>query len=92
MNKWVVAIITMLIMFLFLIAQINLFNSLPLFGVIANCGIVLVSALGIVSGKSVGGAVGFGYGLMCDFVFSKTLGLYTLLYLAIGILSRIFTK
>lgn len=74
-------------MILFVIAQINLLNSLPAFGIIANCGVVLISALGIVAGGYIGSVVGFFYGFACDLIFSKTLGVYTVTYLLIGILA-----
>ena len=73
MKKFYVGLITFLVMLLVIIIQINLINSLPLWGIVANIGICMISAFGISAGKFVGGIVGFFYGLFIDLLFSRVL-------------------
>ncbi len=80
----------MLIVILFFLIQINFLNYVPLFKVIPNAGIILICALGIVSGSEVGGACGGFYGILCDLFFGKTLGIYFMLYFLIGISAGYF--
>ncbi len=57
MKKFLVGIITSIIIILSLIIQINLINTLPLFGIVANLCICVVSAFGVSSGKYVCGII-----------------------------------
>ncbi len=57
MKKFLVGIITSIIIILSLIIQINLINTLPLFGIVANLGICVVSAFGVSAGKYVCGII-----------------------------------
>lgn len=72
-------------MILILFLQSNFLNEFSLYGIIPNAGIVLVCALGIVSGEFVGGLSGVVYGMFVDIAFGKTIGLFLLLYFLIGI-------
>ena len=67
-------------MILILFLQSNFLNEFSLYGIIPNAGIVLVCALGIVSGEFVGGLSGVVYGMFVDIAFGKTIGLFLLLY------------
>ena len=82
-NIWVTLIVfATIIAFLWL--QINILNIIPLFGVVSNIGIVLVVALGILCGQTVGISVGIVYGIFSDILFGKSFGIYTLLFFLIG--------
>ena len=87
MKKLIIIIGSMLIIILLFLAQINLLNTTPLFGVIPNVGIVFICAFGMSAGSSIGAAFGLSYGFLADIVFGRTFGIYTLLYLLIGVLS-----
>ena len=78
-NFWVSIIVFLVIIFC-VVLQLNVFNMIPLFGVKANMGIVLVVALGILCGQKIGIAVGIFYGLILDILIGKSLGIYTFLY------------
>lgn len=82
-NFWVGIIVFFVIVFCFWI-QLNILNLIPLFGVVANIGIVFVVSLGILSGQNIGVIVGIIYGLIMDILFGKALGIYTLLFFLIG--------
>ena len=90
MKKAIIIAGSMLIIIISLLIQINFLNYINAFGVIANIGIVVVCAIGISAGSYTGGVVGFIYGLLSDIFFSKTLGVYVLLYLAIGLFAGYF--
>ena len=94
-NIWVTLIVfATIIAFLWL--QINILNIIPLFGVVSNIGIVLVVALGILCGQTVGISVGIVYGIFSDILFGKSFGIYTLLFFLVGFfcgkISRGFSK
>ena len=67
--------------------QINFLNSIPLVGINANIGIVLIAGLGLVSGKIIGGIAGTIYGLLIDIALYRTLGIYTFLYALTGMIA-----
>ena len=64
--------------------QLNLFNIVPLFGIKANIGIVLVVALSILCGLRIGISVGIVYGLLLDCLLEKSVGIFTLLFFLVG--------
>lgn len=84
-NFWV-GLICFFIIILAIYLQLNLFNTLPLFGTKANFGIVLVSAISIFCGYKIGVSFGITYGLISDVMFGKSFGMYILLYFAMGFL------
>ena len=94
-NFFVGIIVFLVIIFCFWI-QLNILNLIPLFGVVANIGIVFVVSLGILCGQNIGVAVGISYGLIMDILFGKALGIYTFLFFLIGFfcgkISRGFSK
>lgn len=87
MKKILMVMITFIVICLSIWFQIVFLNSIPLSGVIANFGIVLVSGLGLVSGKFIGGIVGGVYGLLIDIAFGRGIGIYMVLYALSGIIS-----
>lgn len=84
MRNFLVSVIVFLVIVLCLWIQLNILNLIPLFGVIANIGIVFVVSLGILSGQKVGITVGIIYGLFMDILFGKAFGIYTFLFFLIG--------
>lgn len=87
MKKILMTIITFLVICVTILFQINFLNSIPLVGVTANIGIVLIAGLGLVSGKIIGGTVGLIYGLLMDIALYRTFGVYTFLYTSIGMIA-----
>lgn len=84
MRNFLVGIIVFwVIVFCFWI-QLNILNLIPLFGVVANIGIVFVVSLGILCGQKIGITIGISYGLLMDILFGKALGIYTFLFFLIG--------
>lgn len=92
MKKFLIVIITFIIIYISILFQMNFLNSIPLVGVTANIGIILVSGLGLLSGKFVGGMTGGVYGLIIDICFGRCIGLYTVLYTLVGIISGYLNK
>lgn len=84
MKKVLITIVMFLVILLTIWFQLNFLNSIPLAGVIANIGIVLVAGLGLVSGEIFGGVIGLVYGLLLDIAVYRTLGIYTFLYMFTG--------
>ena len=82
-NFWVGIIVFFVIIFCFWF-QLNILNLIPLFGIVANIGIVFVVSLGILCGQKIGVTIGISYGLLMDILFGKTLGIYTFLLFLVG--------
>lgn len=87
MKKVWISIIVFLIMWLSILLQINWFNVVTLAGTVANLGIVIVVAIGLMCDKTIGGIIGFVYGLMLDIVCGKSIGIYLLSYMLLGLVS-----
>ncbi len=64
--------------------QINLINVIPLFGVVANIGVIVIAGFGFINGRTIGGLTGMVYGLIIDVVFSRTIGINLFLYSFLG--------
>lgn len=76
--------IVFVVMVIIILLQMNLFNTLTLVGTTANLGVVLISSIGLMTGKERGAAIGGVYGLMLDMLEGKLIGLYLLGYLLLG--------
>lgn len=87
MKKILMTFISFIILCISIWLQIGFLNSIPLVGVTANLGIVLIAGLGLVCGKLIGGSAGLIYGLLIDLAFGRTLGIYTILYCLTGFVS-----
>jgi len=87
MKKVLMTFVTFLVICVTIWLQINFLDSIPLAGVTANIGIVLIAGLGLVSGKIIGGVTGIIYGLLIDVAIYRTFGVYTLLYASAGMIS-----
>lgn len=87
MKKFLVGLIIFIVIVVAMLVQINLLSVVTFFGTAANIGIVLTTGIGLMCGKEVGGIIGGMYGLLCDIVFGKAIGIYLLLYMLTGYLS-----
>lgn len=87
MKKIVVSVITLIIILITILFQLNILGLVPLAGVVPNIGIVLISAIAISAGSFIGGITGFLYGLFIDVTCGRFIGLNILLYLILGVAS-----
>ena len=79
-------LITALIIFVNFILQTTLFPLLAIQGIFPNTALIIVTSYALLRGSKEGAIIGGGCGLLMDIFFSKMIGFYTLLYLAIGLL------
>jgi rod shape-determining protein MreD len=59
-------------------------SQISIFGVSADLGPLVVMSVGLLAGSMAGAITGFGIGLLVDLVLVQTLGVTSLLYIAIG--------
>jgi rod shape-determining protein MreD len=59
-------------------------SQISIFGVSADVGPLVVMSVGLLAGSLAGAITGFGIGLLVDIVLVQTLGVTSLLYIAIG--------
>ncbi len=59
-------------------------SQISIFGVSADLGPLVVMSVGLLAGSMAGAVMGFGTGLLVDTVLVQTLGVTSLLYIAIG--------
>ena len=59
-------------------------SQISIFGVSADLGPLVVMSVGLLAGSMAGSITGFGTGLLVDLVLVQTLGVTSLLYIAIG--------
>ena len=79
-------LITAFIIFLNFILQTTLFRLLAIRGIFPNTALILVTSYALLRGSKEGAIIGGCCGLLMDIFFSKMIGFYTLLYLAMGLL------
>ena len=79
-------LITGLIIFVNFILQTTLFRLLAIQGIFPNTALIIVTSYALLRGSKEGAIIGGCCGLVMDVFFSKMIGFYTLLYLAIGLL------
>lgn len=70
--------------FVMLLLQLMLFAQLPVFGAIADVSPLVVMAVGLLCGPVTGAAMGFSIGLMIDTALLQTMGLSSLVLIAVG--------
>ena len=87
-KKILVGFIVFLFLWLAIILQINFLNQIPLFGVTANIGIVIIVGIGLLADRIPGLLVGGTYGLMIDTLFGKSIGIYFAIYALLGFSCR----
>jgi len=78
--------ITALIIIVNFILQITLFPLLAIRGIFPNTALIIVTSYALLRGSKEGAVAGGFTGLLMDIFFSRMIGFYTLLYLAMGLL------
>ena len=91
-KKVFVGFIVFLFIWICLFLQINFLNKIPLFGVPANIGLVLIVGIGLLADKTPGALVGCTYGLILDILFGKSIGVYFTIYGLLGYTSGMLSK
>lgn len=89
MIRCFVILIEILLMFLL---QSSVFPSFALAGVVPDLLLILIVTCGFIYGKTAGLLTGFFCGLLVDFSFSSFLGLFAMIYMAIGYLAGYSNK
>ena len=79
-------LITTLIVFVNIILQTTLCPLLAVRGIFPDTALIIVTSYALLRGSKEGAIVGGFSGLLMDIFFSRMIGFYTLLYLAIGLL------
>ena len=70
--------------FLAVVIQAAAVSQISIFGVSADLSPLVVMSVGLLAGSITGALVGFGMGLLVDLALVQTLGVTSLLYIAIG--------
>jgi rod shape-determining protein MreD len=70
--------------FLTVVLQQAAVSQISVFGVTADLAPLVVVSVGLLAGSTAGAIMGFGTGLLVDLVLVQTLGVSSLLYIAIG--------
>jgi rod shape-determining protein MreD len=73
-----------LIGFLAVVVQEACVSQVTVFGVSADLTVLVVMSAGLLAGSMAGAIMGFGVGMLVDLVLVQTLGITSLLYIAIG--------
>ena len=79
-------LVTALIIIVNFILQTTLFPLLAIRGIFPNTALIIVTSYALLRGSKEGAMAGGFTGLLMDVFFSRMIGFYTLLYLAIGML------
>jgi rod shape-determining protein MreD len=70
--------------FAIVVVQVAAVSQVSIFGVNADLTPLVVMSVGLLAGSLIGAAMGFGIGLLVDMILVQTLGITSLLYIAIG--------
>jgi rod shape-determining protein MreD len=70
--------------FVTLLLQLMFFAQVPVFGAIADVSPLVVMAVGLLCGAMTGASMGFAIGLMIDTALLQTMGLSSLVLIAVG--------
>ncbi|MFL5843233.1 MAG: rod shape-determining protein MreD [Solirubrobacteraceae bacterium] len=70
--------------FVTVLLQLMFFAQVPVFGAIADLSPLIVMAVGLLCGPVAGASVGFAIGLMVDTALLQTMGLSSLVLIAVG--------
>ena len=73
-----------ILIFTFVIVQVNFLNFISIYGVIPNIVIILIVSIALLEGKIHGAAVGFSIGLCMDAVIGIALGFQALFGMLLG--------
>jgi rod shape-determining protein MreD len=82
--RWHLAGRIALIAFLAVVIQESAISQITIFGVSADLTTLVVMSIGLLCGSLPGAIAGFGIGLLVDMALVQTLGVTSLLYIAIG--------
>jgi len=74
----------MLLGFLTVVVQLACVSQVTVFGVSADLSPLVVMSVGLLAGSMAGAVMGFSMGMLVDLVLVQTLGITSLLYIAIG--------
>ena len=85
-------IVLFLIISICFVLQTTTFQSLSIANVAPNLLIIVVSAFGLMRGKTEGMYIGFFSGFLIDIFCGFYLGIYALLYMYVGYLTGLFQK
>lgn len=91
-KKLFVGFLVFVFLWICALIQIDFLNQVPLWGMPANIGIVVIVGIGLFADKIPGILVGAGYGLIIDILFGKCLGVYFAIYALLGFLSGILSS
>jgi rod shape-determining protein MreD len=70
--------------FAIVVIQVAAVSQVSIFGVNADLTPLVVMSVGLLAGSMIGAVLGFGVGLLVDMILVQTLGITSLLYIAIG--------
>jgi len=84
MKSFYIYLIVLIVFLLTIFLQINVFSIFTLVGTAANLGIILVTAIGLMTGEERGSILGGVFGFLIDIVEGKALGVYMLSYILLG--------
>ncbi len=84
MNDAKLALRLVLLTFVSVVIQEAAISQISIFGVSADVTPLVVMSVGLLAGSMAGAVTGFGIGLFVDLVLVQTLGVTSLLYIAIG--------
>jgi rod shape-determining protein MreD len=82
--SWRLSLRLLVLGFATVVVQQTAVSQISIFGVSADLGPLVVMSVGLLTGSLSGAIVGFGTGLLVDTVLVQTLGVTSLLYIAIG--------
>jgi rod shape-determining protein MreD len=70
--------------FVTVVVQAAAVSQISIFGVSADISVLVVMSVGLLAGSMAGSVMGFGIGLFVDLVMVQTLGVSSLLFIAVG--------
>ena len=82
--NWRLILRLLVLAFATVVIQQAAISQISIFGVSADLGPLVVMSVGLLAGSMAGAITGFGTGLLVDLVLVQTLGVTSLLYIAIG--------
>jgi rod shape-determining protein MreD len=83
-NQWRLPLRLVILAFATVVIQQTAISQISIFGVSADLSPLVVMSVGLLAGSMAGAIFGFGTGLLVDTVLVQTLGVTSLLYIAIG--------
>ena len=84
MTRWRLPLRLVVLAFATVVIQQTAVSQISIFGVSADLSPLVVMSVGLLAGSLAGAMMGFGTGLIVDTVLVQTLGVTSLLYIAIG--------